>query len=88
MAKKRNGNPEDRKTQEAKSVSRRNFLTHGAVAGVSAAALGGSVAETSAQGNGAEPSSGTTRRTFSSSVPALPACPAPSGRATPACGCS
>ena len=52
MAKKRDGNPEDRKPQDAKSVSRRNFLTHGAVAGVSAAALGGSVSETSAQTNG------------------------------------
>ena len=49
MAKKRDSKPEQRKPEKAKSVSRRNFLTHGAVAGVSAAALGGSVAETSAQ---------------------------------------
>src|SRR5262245_27263734 len=35
-------------------VSRRNFLTKGAVAGVSAAALGGSVAETSAQTSNGE----------------------------------
>ena len=49
MAKKRDSKPEQRKP-ESKSVSRRNFLTHGAVAGVSAAALGGSVGETSAQG--------------------------------------
>ena len=38
MARKRTGTPEEQK--KAKSVSRRNFLTHGAVAGVSAAALG------------------------------------------------
>jgi hypothetical protein len=50
MARKRNGKPEDRKPQADKSVSRRNFLKQGAVAGVSAAALGGSVAKTSAQG--------------------------------------
>ena len=54
MAKKRGGKPEDQKNQEPKSVSRRNFLTHGAVAGVSAAALGGSVGETSAQATGAD----------------------------------
>ena len=38
MAKKRDSKPEQ-KTPD-KSVSRRNFLTQGAVAGVSAAALG------------------------------------------------
>jgi hypothetical protein len=52
MAKKRSANPHGRKPQDEKSVSRRNFLKHGAVAGVSAAALGGSIAETSAQSNG------------------------------------
>ena len=52
MGRKRTGKPEEAKPQEAKSVSRRNFLTHGAVAGVGAAALGGSVSETSAQTNG------------------------------------
>ena len=52
MAKKRTGNPEEQK--QAKSVSRRNFLTQGAVAGVSAAALGASVGETSAQGTAAD----------------------------------
>ena len=50
MARKRDSKPEQRKPEKDKSVSRRNFLKHGAVAGVSAAALGGSVAETSAQG--------------------------------------
>jgi hypothetical protein len=54
MARKRNGKPEDRKPQETKSVSRRNFLKQGAVAGVSAAALGGSVNKSSAQGAGAD----------------------------------
>ena len=51
MAKKRDSNPEQKKPGSDKSVSRRNFITHGAVAGVSAAALAGSAAETSAQGN-------------------------------------
>src|SRR5215510_5584147 len=50
MAKKRTGNPEEQK--QAKSVSRRRFLTHGAVAGVSAAALGTS--EVSAQTTAAD----------------------------------
>ena len=54
MARKRDSKPEDRKPQKDKSVSRRNFLTRGAVAGVSAAALGASAAETSAQGNGVD----------------------------------
>lgn len=54
MAKKRNGKPAEGKPEETKSVSRRNFLTHGAVAGVSAAALGGSAAETSAQTSNGE----------------------------------
>src|SRR5262245_10613266 len=49
MAKKRDSKPEQRKPMQDKSVSRRNFLTQGAVAGVSAAALAGGVAETSAQ---------------------------------------
>src|SRR5262245_45291684 len=52
MAKKRTGNPEEQK--QAKSVSRRNFLTQGAVAGVSAATLGASVGEASAQTTAAE----------------------------------
>src|SRR5215213_2950382 len=52
MGRKRVGKPEEPKTQDVKSVSRRNFLKHGAVAGVSAAALGGAVGETSAQTNG------------------------------------
>src|SRR5215213_7321819 len=52
MGRKRIGKPEDPKPQDVKSVSRRNFLKHGAVAGVSAAALGGAVGETSAQSNG------------------------------------
>jgi FAD binding domain len=50
MARKRDSKLEERKDQDAKSVSRRNFLKHSAVAGVSAAALGGSVGKTSAQG--------------------------------------
>ena len=50
MAKKRDSKPEQSKPESDKSVSRRNFLTHGAVAGVSAAALGASVGEASAQG--------------------------------------
>jgi hypothetical protein len=54
MARKRDGKPEDRKPQESKSVSRRNFLKHGAVAGVSAAALGGNVGQASAQATGAD----------------------------------
>ena len=87
MAKKRDSKTEQRKPEKDKSVSRRNFLTHGAVAGVSAAALGASVGETSAQGTPSTASSGTMRRTSSSSVRARPECPAPSGRATPACGC-
>lgn len=54
MAKKRIGKPEERKHQEAKSISRRNFLKQGAVAGVSATAFGGSVGKASAQGTGAD----------------------------------
>ena len=55
MAKKRDRQPgRASKPENAKSVSRRNFLKHGAVAGVSAAALGGSVSETSAQANGVD----------------------------------
>ena len=50
MARKRDGKPEQGKPEKDKSVSRRNFLKQGAVAGVSAAALGGSVSPTSAQG--------------------------------------
>ncbi len=52
MAKKRDSKPEQ-KTPE-KSVSRRNFLTQGAVAGVSAAALGASVGEAPAQTTAAD----------------------------------
>src|SRR5688572_28529031 len=52
MAKKRDSKPEQ-KTPD-KSVSRRNFLTKGAVAGVSAAALGASVAEAPAQATAAD----------------------------------
>src|SRR5262245_61199766 len=53
MARKRIDNPQEPKSQDPKSVSRRNFLKQGAVAGVSAAALGASAGETSAQtGNG------------------------------------
>src|SRR5262245_63195527 len=48
MARKRDSQP-DRTPEKETSVSRRNFITHGAVAGVSAAALGASVGETSAQ---------------------------------------
>ena len=54
MARKRDSKPEQQKPEKDKSVSRRNFLKHGAVAGVSAAALGGSVAETSAQTSNGE----------------------------------
>ncbi len=54
MAKKRDSKPEQKKPESEKSVSRRNFLTHGAVAGVSAAALGGSVGQASAQATAAD----------------------------------
>ncbi len=50
MARKRDGKPEQGKPEKDKSVSRRNFLKQGAVAGVSAATLGGSVSTTAAQG--------------------------------------
>ena len=51
MARKRDSKPKQGKPEQDKSVSRRNFLTQGAVAGVGAAALGGSVGEASAQGD-------------------------------------
>ena len=51
MAKK-DSKPEQQTAE--KSVSRRNFLTQGAVAGVSAAALGASVAEAPAQATAAD----------------------------------
>src|SRR5258705_8865425 len=54
MARKRDGKSEQQTPEKEKSVSRRNFLKQGAVAGVSAAALGGSVADASAQGTGAD----------------------------------
>ena len=54
MARKRDSKPEQKKPESEKSISRRNFLTHGAVAGVSAAALGASVGEASAQGTAAD----------------------------------
>ena len=50
MARKRDSKPEQSKPESEKSVSRRNFLAHGAVAGVSAATLGASVGEAPAQG--------------------------------------
>src|ERR1700754_384380 len=50
MAKKRDSKPESKKPESEKAVSRRNFITRGAVAGVSAAALGAGVGEASAQG--------------------------------------
>ncbi|MPZ36917.1 MAG: FAD-binding protein [Rhizobiales bacterium] len=49
MARKRDSKPEQKKLESEKSVSRRNFLKHGAVAGVSAAAVGSSVGEAAAQ---------------------------------------
>ena len=54
MTKKRVSKPGEPERQETKSVSRRNFLKQGAVAGVSAATLGGSVGETSAQTSNGE----------------------------------
>jgi hypothetical protein len=54
MGRKRGDKPVAPESRDVKSVSRRNFLKHGAVAGVSAAALGGSVAETSAQTSSGE----------------------------------
>ena len=83
MAKKQTGKPEEQ--NEAKSVSRRNFLKHGAVAGVSAAALGGATHEASAQGAATNDINGTTRPMSSSLVRGHPECLAPSGRATLAC---
>ena len=50
MARKRDSKPEQSKPESEKSVSRRNFLAHGAVAGVSAATLGASVGEAPEQG--------------------------------------
>src|SRR6201991_3318297 len=54
MAKKHDRQAADRKPEKEKSVSRRNFLTHGAVAGVSAAALAGGASEASAQATNGE----------------------------------
>ena len=89
MTKKRDGKPEQRKPEKAKSVSRRNFLTHGAVAGVSAAALGGSVSrDVRARKRRRQHQMGLRGGRRSSSARALPECPAPSGRVMPACACS
>ena len=54
MAKKRDTKPEERKSQESTSVSRRDFLKQGVAAGVGAAALGGCAATPSAQGTSAD----------------------------------
>src|SRR5262245_19088358 len=53
MAKKRIDQGEERNNGD-KSVNRRNFLTHGAVAAAGAAVLGGSVSEASAQSQNGE----------------------------------
>ena len=50
MAKKRDTQPEVRKSQESTAASRREFLKQGVAAGVGAAALGGCAATPSAQG--------------------------------------
>ena len=49
MARKRDTKPEERKSRESTSVSRRDFLKQGMAAGVGAAALGGCAATPSAQ---------------------------------------
>ena len=54
MAGKRDSKPEERKSRESTSVSRRDFIKQGMAVGVGAAALGGCAATPSAQGTSAD----------------------------------
>jgi hypothetical protein len=54
MAKKRDTKPEERKSLDSTSVSRRDFLKQGVVVGVGATALGGCAATPSTQGTSAD----------------------------------